>query len=441
MERSARGNEVRVAWSPAVVGALHGAELMQEPGRRESGLHVSDAAGLSVPADLRSCILSLLRYCGERDWAGDDPYDALNSRVFGASPFARSRICRLAFTQGLKRLPVNVRRLLLIPKVQNPKALGLFLSALLKLERFGMACQQDEADTLIERLIKLRSPGMSFSCWGYSFPWQTRTDLVPRHAPNLVCTVFVAQALLDAWEQLRDPRCFDMAVSAASYLMRELYRTADDGAAGFSYPVPGARSQIHNANLLGAALLSRVASQTGDWMFLDAALAVTRHTVSRQRPDGSWYYGEGTNQRWIDNFHTGFNLCALRAIGRYAGTKEFETSLRRGYAFYRGRFFREDGAPRYYHDRVYPIDVHAVAQSIITLAELKDLDQHGGDLAHSVFAWALRHMRDEKGYFYYQVLPAYRNRSSYMRWSQAWMLLALASLMQLQVSRTSQRQR
>jgi hypothetical protein len=38
-------------------------------------------------------------------------------------------------------------------------------------------------------------------------------------------------------------------------------------------------------------------------------------------------------------------------------------------------------------------------------------------------------MWSEKGYFYYQVLPLIKNRIAYMRWSQAWMLLALSMLL------------
>jgi len=80
--------------------------------------------------------------------------------------------------------------------------------------------------------------------------------------------------------------------------------------------------------------------------------------------------GEGPSQRWIDNFHTGYNLCALRSIGRYAETTEFESSILRGLEFYRAHFFREDGAPRYFHNRTYPVEIHSVAQSIITLIAL-----------------------------------------------------------------------
>jgi hypothetical protein len=42
----------------------------------------------------------------------------------------------------------------------------------------------------------------------------------------------------------------------------------------------------------------------------------------------------------------------------------------------------------------------------------------------------MEHMWNEKGYFYYRVLPFCTVRTSYMRWSQAWMLLALAALVE-----------
>jgi hypothetical protein len=71
-----------------------------------------------------------------------------------------------------------------------------------------------------------------------------------------------------------------------------------------------------------------------------------------------------------------------------------------------------------------------VAQSIITLLVFKDLNENNISLAHSVFEWAMTHMLDDQGYFYYQVLPYYTNKIPYMRWSQAWILLALATLLE-----------
>src|SRR5439155_27146089 len=94
----------------------------------------------------------------------------------------------------------------------------------------------------------------------------------------------------------------------------------------------------------------------------------------------------------------------------------------------RRHFFRADGAPRYFHNRTYPVDIHSVAQSIITLLALRDLDPDNARLAHSVFRWPVNHMWDDRGFFYYRVLRSCTIRTSYMRWSQAWMLLAMSTL-------------
>ncbi|HEX8949183.1 MAG TPA: hypothetical protein VF790_09500 [Dissulfurispiraceae bacterium] len=374
---------------------------------------------------------ALLDYCRRNGWAGFDPYDALNSRAFERTPFFKSRICRIAITQIMKRLPINLRPLLSVSREQNPKAIAIFLGAFLKLSRLGLInTYGDLIGTMIEKLADLRSPGTPYWCWGYSFPWQTRTVLVPKGAANLVCTTFVADALLDAYESEREPRCLDMAVSAGEYMLNELFWTEGCSLAGFSYPLPSLRTRVHNANFLGAALFCRIYKHTGEKEFLSQALRAARYSAARQLDDGSWHYGELPTQRWVDNFHTGYNLCALRTICRDAGTTEFASHIRRGFAFYLKRFFREDGAPGYFHDRLYPIDIHSVAQSIITLLELKDFDEASTGLAHSVFRWAMDHMWDEKGYFYYRVLPFYKVKIPYMRWSQAWMLLALATFLE-----------
>jgi hypothetical protein len=167
-------------------------------------------------------------------------------------------------------------------------------------------------------------------------------------------------------------------------------------------------------------------------VLLEPALDAARYSVGKQHDDGAWDYGESRSQRWIDNFHTGFNIVALRQIKQYAGTAEFDLAIRRGLEFYKDHFFREDGAPNYYHNATYPIDIHSVAQSVITLIELKDFAEGNIPLAHSVMNWGLRNMWDPRGFFYFQKLPHYTVRIPFMRWSQAWMLMALSTLLEAQ---------
>jgi hypothetical protein len=375
----------------------------------------------------------LLFYCRSNDWAGYDPYDALNSPILEKAPVLNSRVTRLILTQGLKRSPINLRSLLRVPKTQNPKGLGLFLAALLKAPQLG---SEDAIPSLRARLVALRSPGVPYWCWGYSFPWQTRTLLVPRGAPNLVCSVFAANALLDLHERCTDQQSLEMAHSTARYIVDELY-WADGNRAGLGYPLPSMRHQIHNANLLGAAFLGRVGRLTGDQEFLDRAMRMARYSVSCQRGDGSWAYGEESTQGWIDNFHTGFNLCALQQIDEDLQSSEFAASIRWGFDFYRNHFFRDDAAPRYFHDKTYPIDIHCIAQSIITLVTLRHLATENVALAHGVFGWAKDHMWDKRGFFYYRVLRGCKIRTPYMRWSQAWMLSAIAALLSETASHTT----
>ena len=376
--------------------------------------------------DVAATASKLLAYCSANDWAGYDPYDALNSRLLEALPILDSRLPRLALIQTLKRSPVNIRPLLQVPKTQNPKGIALLLTALLRYPKLGT---EKQVSALKERLIALRSPDSAYWCWGYSFPWQTRTQLVPRGAPNLVCSVFVGNALLDLYNRQRDAQCGTVAESAANYILNELYWTKGTDVAGLGYPLPTMRHQIHNANLLGAAFLVRVYQVNGDQKILQAAMRLARYSASRQRDDGSWAYGEEATQQWIDNFHTGYNLCALQQIGELLRTEEFESRIARGFDFYKKHFFLEDGAARYFHNRTYPIDVHCIAQSIITLLAFRKQDPANLELALKVFQWARAHMWDERGFFFYRVLRGCTIRTSYMRWSQAWMLLALATLL------------
>lgn len=372
--------------------------------------------------------LELLAYCRANRWQGYDPYDALNSRLFNATPLAKLKLARLILTQGVKRSPINFRPLLLIPKAHNPKGLALFLSALLKLKRCRITEDTDTILTMVEHLQILRSPGTEYCCWGYHFDWQTRTDLVPKHSPNIICTTFAANALLDAFEQLSNPAWLTAAESSAKFIIDRLLWSRGASGVCFSY-TPTGRTEIHNANLLGAALIARVSRLTGKSHYLSIALEAARYSVERQRADGSWHYGESPAQHWIDNFHTGFNLVALHRIREYAETREFDQAIRKGYDFYLGHFFRRDGAPKYFHDSVYPVDIHSIAQSIITLVELADDMGGTGPLVDSIVKWGLVHMRDPRGFYYFQKHRFFTVRTSFMRWSQAWMLMAYSTLL------------
>ncbi len=372
-------------------------------------------------------IRDLLDYCRNNNWAGYDPFDGLNSRFFRALPFSDHRFPRLAFIQLFKRLPFNLRPLFLISPEENPKGLAVFSSALLNLAASGFINDEVTVRPLIRRMIEMRTPDSPYYCWGYNFDWQNRIFFLPRFSPNIICTTFAGNALLDAYGRFADPNYLNMAVSAGNFLLNGLHISGSGDEICFSY-TPYERDQVHNANLLGAAYLARLYSLTGKNDFLGPATSAVRFSIRRQQADGSWPYGENKIQQWTDNFHTGYNLLALKRFSEYTGTGEYTENIRKGFNFYIENFFTDSGLPKYYHNSLYPIDIHSVAQSIITLVEFRDMHEDNIDLALSIFAWALKEMKSDEGYFYYQVKRRYKNRIPYARWSQAWMLLSLSVL-------------
>ena len=146
-------------------------------------------------------------YCRKANYKGWDLFDGLNSRLFKKSFFYKSEVFRLAWIQLFKRSPINFRCCAFVPKDHNAKGLGLFVSGLAALQR------TEEAKTLLDKLKCMKCDGFEGISWGYNFPWQARAFYVPVGTPNMVTTVFVANAFLDYFdktgkeEYLRSQQC------------------------------------------------------------------------------------------------------------------------------------------------------------------------------------------------------------------------------------------
>jgi hypothetical protein len=246
----------------------------------------------------------------------------------------------------------------------------------------------------LDQLEALRTPQGG---WGYPFPWQSRAFYAPRGTPNLICTAFAARA-----NERLGRKC------DVSFLERQLLRERN-GERWLTY-VPHSDTQVHNVNMIGAAQLGR-----RDCM---------EFSVKRQRADGSWWYGESENQHWIDNFHSGYSLVALKDYEKGTGDHSLADSAECGFAFWEKTFWRADGAPRYYHNQDDPLDTHCSAQGILTFLAFGRVEK-----AVQAAEWAVENMWDRRGYFWYQRSRGGINRLSYMRWTQAWMYYALAELL------------
>ncbi len=373
---------------------------------------------------IQQSVDELLSHVRAEDYAGYDPFDGLASPL--ASLFAkRWFLTRLAWIQLCKASPWNMRRLLRVPKGRNPKGIALFVRALLCLAKVGdCARSREEAQQLLQWLLENRVRGFEGYSWGYNFDWQSRRFFAPQRTPNAVCTVFVAQAFLDAFDTWKDPAMLQVAEDSCRFIQTHLI--ARDAQEPFCRYIPGADLAVHNVNFLAAALLARTAAVGEDKQKLDLARQLVSFSVRRQSSDGAWPYATGNGYHWIDNFHTAFNLVALRQYAAFSQDNSFESALRTGYTFWDTQFLLPDGITKYYSDRVYPIDTHCAAQAILTYLDFRGQDSQALSKTERIASWTLQHLRSPRGYFYYQIRRTHVIRIPYMRWAQAWMLYALS---------------
>ncbi|MGB7325664.1 MAG: hypothetical protein WBD31_12390 [Rubripirellula sp.] len=368
---------------------------------------------------------SLLKYCNDRDYSGYDPYDALNSPLLRLATLGL-KYPRIAVTQGVKKLPWNLRPLFLIPKGHNPKGLGLFLWSHAKLYSVSTDEQQrahhaERTEHLMDLLESIKGTDNHGNGWGYNFPWQSRAFFVPRYTPTIVNSCFIGHALLDVHRITGSQRALDMALPIKDFILKDLNRTPHGDAFCFSY-TPIDELIVHNANMLGASLLIRLNQHEPNSEMRDAAHASLAYSMQHQRDDGSWWYADTDYQKWIDSFHTGFNLQCLQYFMDLGETPEYQQAYKSGTSFYADNFFLDDGTAKYFHDRTYPIDVHSYAQAMVFFSHQGERYR---ELVDQIAKRFIDTFRDDKGFFYFQQRPNHVIKIPYMRWSQSWSLHAL----------------
>lgn len=431
-----------------------GATLTYRMPLKPSFQALADNVGPQLPCRITSALNNLDSWIEGQGFRGWDPHDALNSPLVRRLTL-QNRFAGIFWLQLLKRSPLNLRGLLAIPKGYNPKGMGLFLASYVRKYRITHDRRHREHVAFFARwLLENAASGYSGMSWGYNFDWPNRAFFAPAGTPTVVNTAFIALAFLDLhlllgneleWpsiagesdmsereahveRRLTGLSPLDVARRACDFVLRDLKvlsPTVDELC--FSY-TPLDRRPVHNASMMGAWLLASVFRQTGEPHLRTAALAATRFTARRQLPNGAWPYGEAVRDRWVDNFHTGFVLVALKRVGGYLQTDEFDRYVLQGYRFWKERMFLADGTPKYYPDSVYPIDAHSVAQAILTFLEFWQEDSEAVEHAMRVAQWGIENLQDPSGYFYYRICRGYTIRIPYIRWSQAWMQRALTAL-------------
>ena len=242
------------------------------------------------------------KWVEEHDYRAYEPFDGLSSPLRSLT-FKNPLLDRL-LAQTVRQNPFNLRPFLGIKPLPSTKGRGYMgWGYLTMLRTTGDSRYRQKAVQSLEWLMENKSPKFKEYSWGNHFDFASRGGCYSKDESIIVWSALIGQAFLDGYELLADRRYLDVAESVCRWILG-LPRERTKMGTCISYMATGQYS-IHNANMLGAAVLARTGRTVRKEEYLDVASEAMKYSCSRQRPDGSWWYAEEPRYRWIDNFHTG----------------------------------------------------------------------------------------------------------------------------------------
>lgn len=365
---------------------------------------------------LRDAAVRIVEMGFVAQWRGADPYDGLFFRW--PAPLVGGRLRRQAIIQLHARSPLDVRRLYRHNHSLIPKAPALLGQAAVRLHAMREDAQlQAWTHDAMDAVSTDETSGKD--AWGYPWDTQTRWSHYPAGSANVVATAFSANALNEAAGVLAEPAWLTRAERAAHWVASNLFLEQDGY---FAYHGHSDRL-IHNANLLGAALVHELASDIpGSY---DIVRIATERTLDAQHPDGTWPYGEGAGLEWVDGFHTGYvldSLCRLEGVDA-----RIPEAIERGAQIYAADFFDGEGGARLWRGRPYPVDSHSAGTGLTVLSRLAVRGAVPGKVVRRVARYTLDRMLHSDGHAIHRRGRFGATRVRYLRWCDAPMALGLAT--------------
>jgi len=379
--------------------------------------------------ELKDARNRLQTYIESEKFKGYDPYDTLNSPI----PFHwLGKWGPVLAIQFQKRNPFNIRGLLGIKKAYNPKAIGLFLHA------YSLDYQQHKNEATLKKmnfffnwLVENRTKEYEEYCWGYNFDWASPVKFLEKFSPTIVVSGFIAKGLFEYYQATQNPKALEVLKSIGDFTENKLAWTKTDKGYCVSYSTKTVDC-CYNANMLGAELFARLYYITKESRYKELACKMTDFTIAYQKESGLWNYSinlkTGKERTQID-FHQGYVMDSIHYVIKYCGENEaYLNALKIGAEYYFHNQFKESGQSIFRVPNEYPVEIHNQAQGIISLTRLAYLSKEYAPFATIIAQWTAENMQSKKGYFYYKKYPMYTIKTPFMRWSQAWMMLALTEL-------------
>ncbi|OPY53026.1 MAG: hypothetical protein A4E48_00874 [Methanosaeta sp. PtaU1.Bin060] len=388
-----------------------------------------------IENDLIKSVGSLFNWVKKEGYYGWDPYDALHglitTKMCMGNPYLEMMLIQIG-----RISPINMRPILKIQKGIDLKGCALFARA------YAEMCKTVRNKIYLTELCKMISflndnslkDKYGYECWSsHYFPYTgvDKSRLTPS-TPDVIGTSQSIIALVEGYMITGDEHAKNAALDAWNFLSDKFIESKTNKIF-IKYTLGNDNRITINASAQGLEAGCYILKLHQDRQTKNICQKLSRFLVSMQGDDGSWKYSiydDGRVRNQLD-FHQGFILDALVDYLKYADSKaELASCIENGIRIYKEKMFLRDGRSYYRYPAKYPIDIHNQAQGIITFAKYSVLDPQYSDFANQIAKWTITNMQDRSGYFYYHKWPLIANKIPYMRWSQAWMMLALATLME-----------
>lgn len=356
-----------------------------------------------------------------------DPYDGLNIplRFF----LFKIKILERIWLQGVRKLPINLRKLLGIKKMQHTKTVSDLLSTssilYIKTKSPDYLKKAEHYYSILKQISLKEKSG---TAWGLNFFFTTRFVQASPRTPNLFNTINSINSLLDYYSvsDKNKEEVKHLIADGLNFIFNDLGFKENGKEVVWNY-WQGLHSEIFNVNALMAGLLSRIDNVFKNKDYREKILKTIEFLRRNQNEDGSWNYSSDAKGNFIDGFHTGYILEGL-CIVKLNSVKFDEEFFLKGIEYFLNNFFAKENLPKYFNNSFHPVDGQNFAQIIQTLYYLEQANLVDKEYLQKVFFACDELLWNKNGYYNYMKTKSFTYKTSMDRWVNAPMYLAISKL-------------
>jgi hypothetical protein len=292
-----------------------------------------------------------------------------------------------------------------------------------------------KAESFLKIMSEYSSNGYSGLCWGYSFGWQESKNVFWEPGiPLITITPYPFWAYKKHFELTNNQESYNHCLSITDFALHDLNeKIMPNGTVCSSYS-PIGQDIVINANTYRAALLADAYKLSKNDEYKVAAIKNIDFVLSYQEPDGKWYYeAKGSNDNFIDHFHTCFILKNLWKCYLVLNDEDILAAIKKGYDYYKNNLFYSNGRPKHFSISKYPklrkYEMYDYAEGISLGVLLKNNIPGALDTAIILAEDLINNFQLRDGHFITRVTSfGTKHKIPYHRWPQAQLFYALTLL-------------